>query len=97
MVFDLISANILQIQEMNFEFGFLLEPRSLLILQEDLYNNYLHSIEEREKDVISSSIKNLDLCSEKFTERQVINRTTRLSLTIRHVPKTSKLKLKFGK
>lgn len=79
------------------DFSLLLEPRSLLILREELYNDYLHAISKKNTDVISNSIKNLKLCSNNYKEGQVLKRTTRLSLTIRHVPKTSKLKLKFGK
>ncbi|XP_071570889.1 alpha-ketoglutarate-dependent dioxygenase alkB homolog 6 [Temnothorax nylanderi] len=83
-------------QQPKLEFSLLLERRSLLVLQKDLYHNYLHSIAERDADSVSeSSIKNLHMCAEKFTEEEVIKRGTRLSLTIRHVPKTSKLKLKI--
>nr|XP_031831987.1 alpha-ketoglutarate-dependent dioxygenase alkB homolog 6 [Nomia melanderi]XP_031831988.1 alpha-ketoglutarate-dependent dioxygenase alkB homolog 6 [Nomia melanderi]XP_031831989.1 alpha-ketoglutarate-dependent dioxygenase alkB homolog 6 [Nomia melanderi] len=86
-----------EIQQRNLEFSLLLERRSLLILQGDLYHHYLHSIAERNTDVISKSfIKNLDLCSNQLSERQILKRDTRLSLTIRHVPKTTKLKLKIG-
>lgn len=81
----------------NLEFSFLLERRSLFILQGDLYHNYLHSIAERDTDVVSKSvIKNLNICGDKFSEGEILKRGTRLSLTIRHVPKTSKLKLKIG-
>ncbi|XP_012276991.1 alpha-ketoglutarate-dependent dioxygenase alkB homolog 6 [Orussus abietinus] len=79
------------------EFSFLLEPRSLLILQKDLYHNYLHSIAEKTSDTITKEIKNLNLCSTNYTDEEVIQRGTRLSLTIRHVPKTSKLKLRIRK
>ncbi|XP_012530658.1 alpha-ketoglutarate-dependent dioxygenase alkB homolog 6 [Monomorium pharaonis] len=83
-------------QQSKLEFSLLLERRSLLVLQKDLYHNYLHSIAERNSDSISdSSIKNLHMCAKKFTEDEIIKRGTRLSLTIRHVPKTSKLKLKI--
>lgn len=83
-------------QQPKLEFSLLLERRSLLVLQKDLYHNYLHSIAERDMDSISeSSIKNLHMCIGKFIEGEIIKRDTRLSLTIRHVPKTSKLKLKI--
>ncbi|XP_011642928.1 alpha-ketoglutarate-dependent dioxygenase alkB homolog 6 isoform X2 [Pogonomyrmex barbatus] len=83
-------------QQPKLEFSLLLERRSLLILQKDLYHNYLHSIAETDADSISkSTIKNLHMCAEKFAEGEVIKRGTRLSLTIRHVPKTSKMKLKI--
>ncbi|XP_076249527.1 putative RNA/DNA demethylase ALKBH6 isoform X2 [Calliopsis andreniformis] len=86
-----------QPQQLNLEFSLLLERRSLLILQKDLYHHYLHSIAERDTDVISKSVvKNLTLCGEQYSEGQILKRDTRLSLTIRHVPKTSKLKLKIG-
>ena len=86
-----------QPQELKLEFSFLLERRSLLILQGDLYHNYLHSIAERDTDVISRSmIKNLAICGGEFSEGETLKRDIRLSLTIRHVPKTSKLKLKIG-
>ena len=86
-----------QPQQLKLEFSFLLERRSLLILQGDLYHNYLHSIAERDTDVISrSTIKNLAICGEEFSEGETLQRDVRLSLTIRHVPKTSKLKLKIG-
>ncbi|XP_025987392.1 alpha-ketoglutarate-dependent dioxygenase alkB homolog 6 [Solenopsis invicta] len=83
-------------QQSKFEFSLLLERRSLLVLQKDLYHNYLHSIAERDADsILGSSIKNLHMCAENFTDKQIIKRGTRVSLTIRHVPKTSKLKLKI--
>lgn len=89
-------ASFLQQQQLKLEFSLLLERRSLLVLQSDLYHNYLHSIAERDTDTVSeASIRNLHLCTEKLTEGQTMKRGTRLSLTIRHVPKTSKLKLKI--
>jgi alkylated DNA repair protein alkB family protein 6 len=69
-----------------------------LILQNDLYHNYLHSIDERTTDILTKDkVKNLHMCSQTYKESQILKRSTRLSLTIRYVPKTSKLKLKFGK
>ncbi|XP_054010017.1 alpha-ketoglutarate-dependent dioxygenase alkB homolog 6-like [Hylaeus anthracinus] len=86
-----------QLQQLDLDFSLLLERRSLLILQRDLYHRYLHSIAERDTDIISRSIiKNLNICSEQFQEEQTLKRDVRLSLTIRHVPKTTKLKLKIG-
>jgi len=80
------------------EFSFLLEPRSLLILREYLYHNYLHTIEEKSADVISQKeTKNLSLCSDVFLDDNILKRSKRISLTIRHVPKTTKIKLRFGK
>ncbi|KAK0168380.1 hypothetical protein PV327_002188 [Microctonus hyperodae] len=78
------------------EFSILLERKSLLVLRDDLYHNYLHSISEIKADTISNNdICNIELCSNNYIDGELIQRGTRLSLTIRHVPKTSKLKLKF--
>jgi alkylated DNA repair protein alkB homolog 6 len=79
-------------------FKLLVEPRSLLILQDDLYQLYMHSISEIEEDDITDpSIKNLNQTSFASSDSKTIQRSTRFSLTIRNVPKTTKLKLKFGK
>lgn len=73
-------------------FKLLVERRSLLVLKDDLYHRFMHSISEVEKDDLSDPlIRNIER-STRF-----IKRGTRFSLTIRNVPKTSKLKLKFGK
>jgi len=71
----------------------LVEPRSLLILKDDMYHKYLHGIEEITKDSLTEDIVNV-----KPSEVDSVKaRSTRVSLTIRHVPKTSKLKLMIGK
>jgi alkylated DNA repair protein alkB family protein 6 len=77
------------------EFKLLVAPRSLLILKDDLYTNYMHSISEiKEDDLTDPLLRNVD---ESVREASVLERGTRYSLTIRNVPKTSKLKLKFFK
>ena len=76
----------------------LLERRSLVVIAEDLYHLYPHSICEKSEDVIhSDKIANLVLCSNNYKENDVLKRNTRVSLTIRHVPNTSKFKLKLFK
>lgn len=75
----------------------LLERRSLIIIKEDLYHVYPHSIEEKEADIIDDNIKNLTLCSGKYEKNQSLYRDTRISLTIRHVPQTTKFKIKLFK
>ena len=72
----------------------LVRPRSLLVLRDDMYTKYLHGIEETHEDVISDKICNLNDCD---SVGKTLPRTTRISLTIRHVPKTSKMKLKLGR
>lgn len=74
----------------------LIERRSLLILKDDMYHKYLHAISEIDEDVISENVANLQHCSYSYKLGDKIKRETRVSLTIRHVPKTSKMKLKLG-
>nr|CAD7453543.1 unnamed protein product [Timema tahoe] len=75
----------------------LVEPRSLLVLQDDLYHKYLHSIAEVTQDTITDRIANIESCHGRYTIGQCLQRQTRLSLTIRHVPRTSKLQIKLGR
>jgi alkylated DNA repair protein alkB homolog 6 len=70
---------------------FLVAPRSLLVLKEEMYEQYLHSIAEATEDTIDDSFVNVDVCS----IGTVIPRSKRISLTIRHVPKASKMKIKI--
>ncbi|CAD0201608.1 unnamed protein product [Chrysodeixis includens] len=77
-------------------FSLLLEPRSLLVLQDTLFHNYLHCIEEVTEDVLNDNIINLKMCSNNYTRMSTVPRDTRVSLTIRHVPKTTSFKLNIG-
>lgn len=77
-------------------FSFLLEPRSLLVLQDKLFSYYLHSIEEVTEDLLDDSIVNLHMCSDKYVKGATVARDTRISLTIRHVPKTTTFKINIG-
>ena len=72
----------------------LVKPRSLLVLQDEMYHQLLHGIEEIHEDKIDDKICNLD---NSAVIGSIIPRKTRISLTIRHVPKTSKMKLKLGR
>uniref|UniRef100_A0A182RRT6 Fe2OG dioxygenase domain-containing protein n=1 Tax=Anopheles funestus TaxID=62324 RepID=A0A182RRT6_ANOFN len=72
----------------------LLEPRSLLVVKDDMYHKYLHSIADREQDVIDDKVINLPMLS-NVNVGDVLCRSKRISLTIRHVPKTSKMKIKI--
>ncbi|XP_068730333.1 alpha-ketoglutarate-dependent dioxygenase alkB homolog 6-like isoform X2 [Montipora capricornis] len=73
----------------------LLEPRSLFLLTEDLYKNYLHGIAERTCDIVSERVANLDACNASIGD--TLQRATRISLTIRNVPKILKFKLSLGR
>ncbi len=74
----------------------LLEPRSLIVVQDDMYSNYLHGIEERDCDTITGNVANLDQCH-GVDIGDVLQRMTRVSVTIRNVPKVLKTKLFLGK
>lgn len=75
------------------EYSLLLERRSLLVLQEKMYNNYMHGIEEITSDIINDSISNLKFCGSHMQNGESLLRSKRISLTIRNVPKVSKLNL----
>ena len=70
----------------------LLRPRSLVIFKEDMYNVYLHGIKETSVDTITDTTINPDKRKTIYIG-QTLERGTRISLTIRHVPKVLKLKL----
>ncbi|XP_004226651.2 putative RNA/DNA demethylase ALKBH6 [Ciona intestinalis] len=84
-----------------YKFSFLLERRSLLILKDSMYEDYLHGISERQTDQIHQNfIKNSPQICDCVTKTALLSNekvslqreNTRLSLTIRFVPKTFKLK-----
>lgn len=68
----------------------LLERCSLVIVKDDLYSKYLHSISERCSDVLSAKCVNLNNCGRQFDVGKTLERSTRISLTIRNVPKVLK-------
>ncbi|XP_022096666.1 alpha-ketoglutarate-dependent dioxygenase alkB homolog 6-like [Acanthaster planci] len=72
----------------------LLQPCSLLILKDHMYTSFLHGIAERTQDIVTDSVANLAPTDQMPGDR--LERSCRISLTIRHVPKTLKMKL-FGK
>jgi alkylated DNA repair protein alkB family protein 6 len=75
----------------------LLERRSLVVLQDDMYVKYLHSIAKVQQDIVSGAEANLELCSGQYTTGAELQRTTRISLTVRHVPHTTKLSIQVGR
>ena len=84
--------------ESRYLFSLLLEPQSLLVLCEDMYEKYLHGIADRCQDsVAADTIANFSQLRSSSTLAPVAERSTRVSLTIRHVPKTLKVKLRLGK
>lgn len=75
----------------------LIEPRSLVIIKDSMYKDYLHAISEKTEDIICDLVCNLENCENSYKYGDKIKRDKRISLTIRHVPKTTKLKLNFLK
>eukprot|EP01102_Stenamoeba_stenopodia_P009707 TRINITY_DN2871_c0_g1_i1.p1 TRINITY_DN2871_c0_g1~~TRINITY_DN2871_c0_g1_i1.p1 ORF type:complete len:161 (+),score=36.72 TRINITY_DN2871_c0_g1_i1:360-842(+) len=77
-------------------FSLLLERRSLLIFRDDVYTKYLHTIEEKTHDRIDNddTIHNLPSKYEGKGQEIVLDRDTRISLTIRRVKKILKTKRK---
>uniref|UniRef100_A0A8W7K9V9 Fe2OG dioxygenase domain-containing protein n=1 Tax=Anopheles albimanus TaxID=7167 RepID=A0A8W7K9V9_ANOAL len=73
----------------------LIEPRSLLVVKDDMYHRYLHAIQDRNEDVIDDGIANISQLGHEVKIGEVLHRATRVSLTIRHVPKTTKMKIKL--
>ncbi|XP_030762185.1 alpha-ketoglutarate-dependent dioxygenase alkB homolog 6 [Sitophilus oryzae] len=70
----------------------LLEPCSLVVVKDNMYTKYLHSIKEVKCDITSDCV-NLNQCSKEYQTNDPIERKTRVSLTIRNVPKVLKIKL----
>ena len=89
------NASSLTLNERYF-MSLLLEPRSLFLLTEDLYHNYLHGIAERTYDVVTDKVANLDACN-NATLGDILQRNTRISLTIRKMPKILKFKINLGR
>jgi alkylated DNA repair protein alkB family protein 6 len=82
--------------EERYMFSLLLEPRSLLILRDDMYKFYLHGIKEVTEDFLDRNlIFNFDELSDKenYSESSIRKRSTRVSLTIRYVSKLLKVNL----
>lgn len=69
----------------------ILERGSLVIITDDMYSKYLHSIDEIDTDIIDSTIANIEQSSVKLGD--VLKRGTRISLTIRNVPRVIKTNL----
>eukprot|EP01080_Neovahlkampfia_damariscottae_P007724 gene7724-12194_t len=73
-------------------YSFILEPRSLIIFTDDIYDEYLHGIDENEEFELKEedNIVNLHLLKKKLKIGDKIKREKRISLTHRVVKKTIK-------
>uniref|UniRef100_A0A3Q3M3E2 Fe2OG dioxygenase domain-containing protein n=1 Tax=Mastacembelus armatus TaxID=205130 RepID=A0A3Q3M3E2_9TELE len=84
-----------QTEENRYLFSLLVKPRSLLILQDEMYQQLLHGIQARAQDTLTDKVANLSAAGGE--PGKTLIRDTRVSLTIRHVPKVIKAKLILGR
>ena len=61
-----------------------------------MYKKHLHGISEVTEDKITDKVVNMSAC-EGVCIGDVLTRSTRVSLTIRYVPRTIKTNLLFGR
>ncbi|XP_078287263.1 putative RNA/DNA demethylase ALKBH6 [Rhinoraja longicauda] len=83
-----------QTEENRFVLSLLLEPHSLLVLKDDMYLHYLHGIKPTTCDIITEKVANLKSCKSNLGAN--LARGTRVSLTIRYVPKVLKTSIKLA-
>ncbi|CAI6364144.1 unnamed protein product [Macrosiphum euphorbiae] len=74
-------------------YSLLLQRRSLLILKDKMYTEYMHGIEEITNDIIDDKISNITFCGSNIQNGIPLTRNKRISLTIRNVPRVSKFNL----
>ncbi|KAM7380877.1 hypothetical protein PAMP_004147 [Pampus punctatissimus] len=82
-------------EENRYLLSLLVRPRSLLILQEEMYQRLLHGIQACTQDTLTDKV--LNLAANGARPGETLTRGTRVSLTIRHVPKVLKTKLILGR
>jgi len=73
-------------------FSILLEPRSLLVIKDELYTSYRHGIAFRDMDIVSPDVVN----HMKIGLGTVIARKRRVSLTLRVVEKVLVNMIRIG-
>ena len=74
------------------KFKLYIPQRSLLLVKDKMFHHYLHGIEE-----INCDIRDTDLIIPDVIDAKdiTLERKTRISLTIRHVPNTKKIKIRL--
>uniref|UniRef100_A0A8B9H176 RNA-binding protein Nova-1-like n=1 Tax=Astyanax mexicanus TaxID=7994 RepID=A0A8B9H176_ASTMX len=80
-----------QTEESRYMLSLLVRRRSLLILQGEMYERYLHGIQGVAADTLTEQVVNLSVAGGQVGE--TLPRGTRVSLTIRHVPKVCRANL----
>ncbi|AWP12631.1 putative alpha-ketoglutarate-dependent dioxygenase alkB -like 6 [Scophthalmus maximus] len=84
-----------QTEENRFLFSLLVKQRSLLILQDEMYTRVLHGIQACAQDTLTDKVVNLSAAA--ALPGETLTRGTRVSLTVRHVPKVMKTRLLLGR
>ncbi|XP_036436022.1 alpha-ketoglutarate-dependent dioxygenase alkB homolog 6 isoform X2 [Colossoma macropomum] len=90
-----IMTGVPQTEESRYVLSLLLRRRSLLILQGEMYERYLHGIRGVAVDTLTERVANLSAAGGQVGE--TLTRGTRVSLTIRHVPKVCRANLLLGR
>lgn len=90
-----LEVEVPQTEESRYLLSLLVRPRSLLILQEDMYQHLLHGIQPSAQDTLTDRVANLPAAGALAGD--TLTRGTRVSLTIRHVPKVLKASLLLGR
>eukprot|EP01134_Creolimax_fragrantissima_P005781 CFRG5781T1 len=67
-----------------------LPRRSLFVLKDSCYNEFLHGISNTRTDIVSDNVINASIIVPSVDVGDVLERGTRVSMTIRHVPKILK-------
>eukprot|EP01137_Pigoraptor_chileana_P035421 Opistho-2@29406 len=101
---DTVATSVHPSYARRYLFSFVLMPRSLLVLTDSMYKTCMHGIEGRLVDTPCSKWANAVAAGLYVNGGEggvlpptPMERSTRVSLTIRHVPKTVKVKLRLGK
>ncbi|XP_055732442.1 alpha-ketoglutarate-dependent dioxygenase alkB homolog 6 isoform X2 [Salvelinus fontinalis] len=84
-----------QTEESRYLLSLLVRPRSLLILQDDMYQRLLHGIQGTHHDSLTERVANL--LAAGVLPGATLTRGTRVSLTVRHVPIVMRANLLLGR
>jgi alkylated DNA repair protein alkB family protein 6 len=75
----------------------LVMPRSLVVVKHDMYEKFLHGIQETTSDTVDDMFVNLDSCPGVTIGSKLDRIKPRISLTVRVVPKVLRNKILLGK
>ncbi|KAG7484007.1 hypothetical protein MATL_G00044260 [Megalops atlanticus] len=90
-----VQESVPQTEQSRYLLSLLVQPRSLLVLRDDMYTHFLHGIQGVAQDTLTDRVANL--CVTGASPGDCLPRGTRVSLTIRHVPKVVRATLLLGK